>query len=280
MKSLATTFLLFATCIVVAGTVALIDRAQATLSSSSGDTMEVARAEVAAARNATTLSEFANYAQETFALSQPERPVAFDDVQPSDADYTAAQAVYPFLHRQLLCPECALTSNFYGKHPLTRAGGNGTGQHSGHTGQDQPPHSGGNLRRSRQCSRCRLGLGFRATVYRNGYRRRASPARARKSDSSRATVYAYRDGCAPQYRSTAISALVRYGVLAFCKRGRPMNTKENSMRDIHLQQLDIWRDGKSAPSVTTPVPYGARLAAERITTALLLVICIVAAAFM
>jgi hypothetical protein len=121
MKSLATTFLLFATCIVVAGTVALIDRAQATLSSSSGDTMEVARAEVAAARNATTLSEFANYAQETFALSQPERPVAFDDVQPSDAEYTAAQAVYPFLHRQLLCPECALTSNFYGKHPLTRA---------------------------------------------------------------------------------------------------------------------------------------------------------------
>jgi hypothetical protein len=59
-----------------------------------------------------------------------------------------------------------------------------------------------------------------------------------------------------------------------------MNTKENSMRDIHLQQLDIWRDGKSAPSFTTPVPYGARLAAERITTALLLVICIVAAAFM
>jgi hypothetical protein len=121
MKSLVTTFLLFATCIVVAGTVALIDQAQATLSSSSADTMEVARAERAAARNATTLSEFANYAQEKFGLSQPERPVAFDDVQPSDSGYTAAQAVYPFLHTQLLCPGCALTSNFYGKHPLTRA---------------------------------------------------------------------------------------------------------------------------------------------------------------
>jgi hypothetical protein len=121
MKSLVTTFLLFATCIVVAGTVALIDQAQATLASSSADPMEVARAERAAARNATTLSEFANYAQETFALSQPERPVAFDDVQPADPGYPAAQAVYPFLHRQLLCPECALTSNFYGKHPVTRA---------------------------------------------------------------------------------------------------------------------------------------------------------------
>jgi hypothetical protein len=121
MKSLATTFLLFATCLVVAGTIALIDQAQATLSSSSADTMEVARAESAAARNATTLSEFANYAQEKFVLPQPEGRVAFDDVQPSDPDYTAAQAVYPFLHRQLLCPECTVTSNFYGKNPLTRA---------------------------------------------------------------------------------------------------------------------------------------------------------------
>jgi hypothetical protein len=59
-----------------------------------------------------------------------------------------------------------------------------------------------------------------------------------------------------------------------------MNQSENSTRDIHLQQLDIWPDGKSAPSVTTRVPYGAGLAAERITAALLLVICIVAAAFM
>jgi hypothetical protein len=29
--------------------------------------------------------------------------------------------VYPFLHRQLICPECALTSHFYPKNPLTHA---------------------------------------------------------------------------------------------------------------------------------------------------------------
>jgi len=37
MKSLVTTFLVFATCIVIAGTIALIDQAQATLSLSSSE---------------------------------------------------------------------------------------------------------------------------------------------------------------------------------------------------------------------------------------------------
>jgi hypothetical protein len=58
-----------------------------------------------------------------------------------------------------------------------------------------------------------------------------------------------------------------------------MNQSESSTGDIHLQ-LEISRDGKSAPSDTTPVPYGAVLVAKRITAALLLVICIAAAAFM
>ena len=121
MKSLATTFLIFATCIVVAGTIALIDRAQATLSLSSVEAGPVASAAVARTGDALTLNEFSDCVHQRFALRQPDAPIAFDDVQPSDPAYTAAQAVYPFLHRQLLCPACALSSNFYGTHPLTRA---------------------------------------------------------------------------------------------------------------------------------------------------------------
>lgn len=120
MKSLATTFLIFVTCIVVAGTNALIDRAQVTLSASSVDNMQ-AGANVSGVRNATTLAEFARVTQEKLRLTQPSYPVAFDDLRPSDPNYAAAQAVYPFLHRQLLCPECALDSRFSPKQPLTRA---------------------------------------------------------------------------------------------------------------------------------------------------------------
>jgi hypothetical protein len=121
MKSLATTLLIFATCIVVAGTIALIGRAEATLNLSSAGTTPVGAAAVARAGNAATLSEFAKSVQEKFELAQPDAPVAFDDVLPGSPNYLAAQALYPFLHRQLLCPECALTSNFYPKNPLTRA---------------------------------------------------------------------------------------------------------------------------------------------------------------
>jgi S-layer homology domain len=121
MKSLATTFLIFATCIVVAGTIALIDQAQATLDLSSGDSMLISAGKVAGAGNTITLGEFAETVEERFSLPQPDAPVSFDDLRPSDPDYTAAQTVYPFLHRQLICPECALTSHFYPKNPLTHA---------------------------------------------------------------------------------------------------------------------------------------------------------------
>lgn len=121
MKSLATTFLIFATCIVVAGTIALIDQAQATLDLSSGYTTQGGAGQAAAAGKVVTLGEFAKSVEQNFRLPQPDAPVTFDDVRPSDPDYAAAQTVYPFLHRQLICPECALTSNFYPKKPLTRA---------------------------------------------------------------------------------------------------------------------------------------------------------------
>jgi hypothetical protein len=121
MKSLATTFLVFATCLVVAGTIALIDQAEATLSLSSSEASQLTTVEAARVADPATLGEFANSAQEKFALPQPEAPVAFDDVPSSDPSYAAAEAVYPFLHRQLVCPECAGTAKFYGKRPLTRA---------------------------------------------------------------------------------------------------------------------------------------------------------------
>ena len=120
MKSLATTFLIFVTCIVVAGTNALIDRAQVTLAASSEGSMQVG-ANVSGAGNATTLVEFAKAAQEKLRLAQPNYPIAFDDLRPNDPNYEAAQALYPFLHRQLLCPECALDSRFSPKNALTRA---------------------------------------------------------------------------------------------------------------------------------------------------------------
>jgi hypothetical protein len=119
MKSLATTFLIFVTCIAVAGTNALIDRAQMTLSASSGG--NIATEAISGARDATTLAEFASVTQEKLRLVQPSYPIAFDDLRPSDPNYAAAQAVYPFLHRQLLCPECALDSRFSPKNALTRA---------------------------------------------------------------------------------------------------------------------------------------------------------------
>jgi hypothetical protein len=118
MKSLALTLLIFVNCLVISGTVALIDRAQTTLSGSGGTSIPVSATE---ARDAVTLAEFAKTAQARFRLAQPGYPVAFDDLRPNDPEYAAAQAVYPFLHRQLLCPECALTSSFSQKNGLTRA---------------------------------------------------------------------------------------------------------------------------------------------------------------
>jgi hypothetical protein len=120
MKSLATTFLIFVTCIVVAGTDALIDRAQVTLAASSGGNMQVG-ANLSGTGSAITLAEFAKTSQEKFLLAQPSYPIAFDDLRPNDPNYAAAQAIYPFLHRQLLCPDCALDSRFSPKSALTRA---------------------------------------------------------------------------------------------------------------------------------------------------------------
>ena len=119
MKSLATTFLIFATCIVVAGTISLIDRAQGMLSASAGTVPASTKA--ADARKEVTLAEFASSACQSLRLAPPSYPVIFDDLRPNDPEYAVAEEIYPFLHRQILCPECAPDSRFLPKQALTRA---------------------------------------------------------------------------------------------------------------------------------------------------------------
>lgn len=121
MKSLATTFLIFLTCIAVAGTIALVDRAQTVLYAAPDSNMQAVTGPMNEAADAVTLAEFATDAREKFALPQPADLVMFDDVHTGDGNYTAAQAIYPFLHRQFLCPACALSLSFSPKEPVTRA---------------------------------------------------------------------------------------------------------------------------------------------------------------
>jgi hypothetical protein len=121
MKSLATTLLICLTCIGIAGTMALIDRSDATLAATSTFRTHSANETSLDAGSDATLAEFARSVQARFSLAQPSQPVVFDDLRPSDPNYAPAQAVYPFLHRQLLCPDCALTSNFSPNSSLTRA---------------------------------------------------------------------------------------------------------------------------------------------------------------
>lgn len=124
MKSLATTFLLFVTCIAVAGTIALVDRARAVLYSVSDGNIQAGTRDVEdlhEGADAVTLAEFATDVRDKLALGEPADLVVFDDLHPSDANYAAAQAIYPFLHRQLLCPECPLSSSFLPQESVTRA---------------------------------------------------------------------------------------------------------------------------------------------------------------
>jgi hypothetical protein len=121
MKSLATTFLVFLTCLAVAGTIALVDRAQTVLYPSSDGAAQVSTGNANDAVGAVTLAEFAAVLRDKFALPQPADLVVFDDLRAGDANYASAQAIYPFLHRQLLCPECALSSSFSPQAFVTRA---------------------------------------------------------------------------------------------------------------------------------------------------------------
>jgi hypothetical protein len=68
-----------------------------------------------------TVGAFARQMQQKFALPQPAVPVHFADLAPGDPNYAAAQAITPFLNRQVLCPGCMLSANFGAKQPLPRA---------------------------------------------------------------------------------------------------------------------------------------------------------------
>jgi hypothetical protein len=68
-----------------------------------------------------TIGEFAEAAQRLFALRPGPEPVQFSDVPPNSPYYSAVQAIEPYLHRQLLCPGCALGSNLGVTQPILRA---------------------------------------------------------------------------------------------------------------------------------------------------------------
>jgi hypothetical protein len=69
-----------------------------------------------------TVAGFAATMQKRFSLPQPPAPVRFADLAPSDPNYTAAQAITPYLNRQVLCPGCMLSANFFPGQALPRAG--------------------------------------------------------------------------------------------------------------------------------------------------------------
>jgi hypothetical protein len=57
-------------------------------------------------------SGFAAQMQQRFSMPQPKVLVRFEDLAPSDPNYAAAQAITPYLNRQVLCPRCMLPANF------------------------------------------------------------------------------------------------------------------------------------------------------------------------
>jgi hypothetical protein len=71
--------------------------------------------------SAVTVGAFAAQMQKKFALPQPAVPVKYADLKPGDANYAAAQAIAPYLNRQILCPGCVLSANFGANQPLPRS---------------------------------------------------------------------------------------------------------------------------------------------------------------
>jgi hypothetical protein len=56
-----------------------------------------------------------------FNLPPPKHLVAYADIHSSDLIYPAAQALTPFMNRQVLCPNCLLSANFSPQRPTARA---------------------------------------------------------------------------------------------------------------------------------------------------------------
>jgi hypothetical protein len=95
---------------------------QAIAMSPRAKTSEVARVDYACATTTNlTRADFADSIQKHFSLPQPSHPIVFADVHPNDVIYSAAEAIWPFLQRQILCPGCMLSANFGSNNQITRA---------------------------------------------------------------------------------------------------------------------------------------------------------------
>jgi hypothetical protein len=81
--------------------------------------MRGASATIFAPDSPMTRGDFVIALQKMFQLPPPARPVVVTDVSPDDPLYSAVQAAQPYLGRQLLCPGCALISNFLRNLPIT-----------------------------------------------------------------------------------------------------------------------------------------------------------------
>jgi hypothetical protein len=74
-----------------------------------------------APESVTSLGEYLISVQHMFSLPRARNPVAFTDVPASSVYYSAVQATSPYLARQVICFDCALSTNLYPEQPLTRA---------------------------------------------------------------------------------------------------------------------------------------------------------------
>lgn len=79
------------------------------------------RTEIYTCRPAVSRADIALLLQQAFNLPPPKRTVAFADLRSTDLVYPAAQALTPFLNRQVLCPNCLLSANFLPQRPTSRA---------------------------------------------------------------------------------------------------------------------------------------------------------------
>jgi len=66
-------------------------------------------------------ADFASSMQRMFNLPMPSRPIWFSDLPPNSPIYLAVQSVAPYLHWQMLCPGCALRSDFMPSESVSRA---------------------------------------------------------------------------------------------------------------------------------------------------------------
>src|SRR5438067_5173060 len=68
-----------------------------------------------------TVAGFATQMQQRYGLPLPKSAIRFADLPPSDPNYSAAQAIAPFLNRQILCHGCMLSAKFNPNQPMLRA---------------------------------------------------------------------------------------------------------------------------------------------------------------